>query len=267
MAADVMKGRVMPPAELLLLFVAGAGAGALNAIAGGGSFLSFPALVLTGAPPIIANATSTAALWPAMASSAIAYRRELGDQKKSLRWLAPLSLLGGLIGAVVLLKTPQKVFVGLLPALMFVAAFIFTFGERIRAAIKAPSGSVAVVATVQFCISVYGGYFGGGMGLMMLAAFTLLGLKDLHQMNALKAIAGILINGIALVAFIGDGVIDWPRLLPTVAGAVFGGFGGASLARKLPGGRVRPYVVVLAWGMTAWFAYQAIKAALPAQTS
>ncbi len=203
----------MPTDELFqhaLLFGAAFFGGALNSVAGGGSFLTFPALVFAGVPPLAANATSTVALWPGSVASALGYRRELKGEWPRLRLMLPLSLLGGLVGAVTLVKTPPHVFVGLMPFLLLAATLVFTFGDAINARLGGRARGPWLVAALQLGIAVYGGYFGGGMGLMMLAAFTLWGMTQLHEMNALKSALGVAINGIAIVAFVVAGKVDWP---------------------------------------------------------
>lgn len=225
----------------------------LNSVAGGGSFLTFPALVFAQFDPITANATSTVALVPGSLASAIGYREELKAEADNLKWLAVLSAVGGLIGSVTLIATPTRVFDVLVPFLMLLATLVFTLGDRVRARMAAKPASKPVVAIVQLLIAIYGGYFGGGMGLMMLAAFTLIGMTQLHRMNALKSALGVLINGVAVVIFAVSGKIAWAPAGVMVVGAVLGGFGGASLARKVAPARVRPVVVVIGWVMTAAF--------------
>lgn len=249
----------MDAGQAALLFAAAVAGGALNSVAGGGSFLTFPALVFTLADPIAANATSTVALWPGTVASAVSYRSELRAEAPSFKWLALLSAAGGLIGAVTLMETPKGLFDVLVPFLLLLATLVFTFGERIRARVtsKASRGGVAVL---QLGVAIYGGYFGGGMGLMMLAVFTLLGMTEIHRMNALKAGLGVLINGVAVAIFAASGKIEWAPAGVMVLGAVLGGFGGASLARRLPPKKVRPVVVTIGWVMTAWFFWRAFGA-------
>ena len=250
---------------ILFLFIVAAIAGALNSVAGGGSFLTLPALLYAGITPVVANATSTLAMWPGSVSSTIAYRREL---KATTRWLARLgivSLVGGWIGAVLLVRTPDTSFIRLLPWLMLVAAATFTFGRRKSAAEARSADSeanqavslwqrdVILVAVLQFFIAVYGGYFGGGMGIMMLATFSLAGMTDLHEMNGLKSFLGTAINGLALVEFVVRGAVAWqPGLIMTV-GAILGGYLGAATARKVDTKWIRFLVIVIGWAMTAYF--------------
>jgi uncharacterized membrane protein YfcA len=243
----------MDAAQQGLLFGAAALGGALNSVAGGGSFLTFPALVFTGVQPISANATSTVALWPGSLASAVGYREELKAEGANLRWLAALSAAGGLIGALVLIETPKELFANLLPFLLLLATVVFTFGDRLRARLQGAAPSRGLVAAVQLAISIYGGYFGGGMGLMMLAAFTFLGISGIHRMNGLKSALGVIINGVAVVTFVVAGQIDWHAAPLMIAGAAVGGFGGASLARRIEPGKLKPVVIAIGWAMTAWF--------------
>lgn len=239
--------------RLLLPFGAALLGGALNSVAGGGSFLTFPALIFAGVPPLAANATSTVALWPGSVASTVGYRRELVSQRQRLMVMLPLSLLGGLIGAVTLVRTPPELFVRLVPFLLLGATLIFTFGDRINRSVGGRARGAIAVGALQLFISIYGGYFGGGMGLMMLAAFTLWGMTHLHEMNALKSALGVAINGVAIVAFTIAGQIQWQHGAVMIAGAIIGGFGGAWLARRYDSKKVKPLVILLGWAMTAVF--------------
>lgn len=242
--------------ELLLMMGAALLAGALNAVAGGGSFFTVPSLIFLGISPVVANATSTVALWPGSLASAWGYRREVAAERKTALALALVSTLGGLAGALLLVWTPADVFLRLLPFLLLAATLFFTFGPRIRQTLGAHGGEEGTrgsALALQAVISVYGGYFGGGMGLMMLAAFALMGMTDIHRMNGLKSLLGALINGVAVVTFIVAGVVDWPVALPMVGGAIAGGYLGATLARRTPAVYVRRLVIAVGWAMTLWF--------------
>ncbi len=241
---------------LQLALVGGAAflAGALNSVAGGGSFLTLPSLVFCGVPPLLANATSTVTLWPGSLASAFGYRRELDAVKKTAWVLAAPSLIGGALGALLLVRTPSAVFVRVLPFLMLAAALAFTWGDRLtRRAFPRERTSLWVAAVLQLVISIYGGYFGGGMGLMMLAAFVLTGLGDIHRMNALKSALAVLINGAAVVLLVAAGKVVWAPAVVMTGCAILGGFAGASWARTLDPKRVRRGVTVLAWALTAYF--------------
>jgi uncharacterized membrane protein YfcA len=249
------------PRVPLLLFFAAAIGGALNAVAGGGSFLTLPALIVAGVSPVTANATSTLALWPASVSSTFAYR---GDIQTSRRWMTVLgitSLAGGLAGALLLVRTSDSSFLRVLPWLMLIAAATFTFGNKLRTATSAPAAtgersahlSLAVVVAIQFFIAAYGGYFGGGMGIMMLATMALAGMRNIHEMNGLKSFLGVAINGVALAIFIMSGAITWKYGAVMAVGATLGGYLTAFFARKMDSRYVRRFVIVVGWTMTAYF--------------
>jgi uncharacterized membrane protein YfcA len=205
-------------------------------------------------PPVPANATNTIALWPASVASAVAYRREIGDVKRELVPLGSASLAGGLAGSVLLLRTSDRTFVLLIPFLLLFATALFTFGgpvaKKLTRGAHAPL-PVAVVA--QFFISVYGGYFGGGMGIMMLAVMTLLGMTHIHKMNGLKNVLGALINGVAVVAFVVAGAVQWAAGVVMILGGIAGGYTGAAIARRIEPKYVRWLVMAIAWGMTLYF--------------
>jgi uncharacterized protein len=242
------------PATAVLLFLAAVAGGALNSVAGGGSFVAFPALLFAGVPAVPANATNTIALWPGSLASAVAYRRELGDVRRLLVPLGAAALAGGLAGSLLLLRTSEGTFVMLIPWLLLFATMLFSFGgaiaKRLTHGAKAPL-PLAVVA--QLLISVYGGYFGGGMGIMMLAVLTLLGMTHIHQMNALKNSLGTLINGVAVVAFVVAGAVRWAPGVVMIAGGITGGYAGAAIARRVSPRYVRWLVLGIAWTMTGYF--------------
>jgi uncharacterized protein len=250
------------------LFGAALLGGALNAVAGGGSFIGVPALLSAGIAPVAANATTTLAMWPGSLSSAVAYRREIVRARHWLVTLGAASLIGGLVGGWLLIRTPDQRFLLLLPWLMLAAAVTFTLGGRVADRLQkrrgapgtharstpAPSTPAPLwILLFQFVIAIYGGYFGGGMGIMMLAAFSIAGMTDIHEMNGLKTLLAVAINGVALVEFIVSGAIAWAPGLIMVAGGIVGGYYGASLARRIEAGVVRAIVIVIAWTMTVYF--------------
>jgi uncharacterized protein len=241
------------PATGAFLFVAAAIGGAINSVAGGGSFVAFPALLFAGAAPIAANATNSVALWPGSAASAIAYRRELREVRHELAPLGAAALIGGLAGSILLLRTSESAFVLLIPWLLLFASVVFTFGGVVRARLGDAKASLPVAVIAQLVISVYGGYFGGGMGIMMLAVLSLLGMADIHRMNAVKTVLATLVNGIAVCAFIVARAVDWTAGGVMIAGGITGGYAGAAIARRTDAKYVRAIVLVVAWGMTAYF--------------
>jgi uncharacterized membrane protein YfcA len=239
-----------------LLFIVAFAGGALNSVAGGGSFLTFPTLLYAGVTPVVANATSALAMWPGSVASAVAYRRELTWGPRTMV-LCGASLLGGLAGAILLVRTSDTSFMRLLPWLMLVASGTFTFAGRLSSVHRSPATSsdrtLWVLALLQLVISIYGGYFGGGMGIMMLAMFAVAGMTDIHEMNGLKAVLGSATNGIAIVAFMISREIAWAPGLLMVAGSIIGGYAGAAMARRIDRRVIRVFVMVIGWTMTTYF--------------
>jgi len=235
----------------LLLALAGFAAGVVNAIAGGGSLLSFPALLLTGMPPVAANATNTVAIWPGTVSSAWAYRRLIGEERRRAWRLAWPSLAGGLLGSVLLLHTPERAFRVVVPWLiLFAAGLLVVQGPVARwlaRRARAEGGAVpAALWIAQLLISVYGGYFGAGIGILMLAAMGVFLPDTLQHANALKVLFSLLINGIAAAYFLGAGAVHLPEAALMAAAALGGGWAGAHLAQRLPAPILRGAVVAYA---------------------
>jgi hypothetical protein len=231
----------------------------LNAVAGGGSFIAFPALLFTGVPPIPANATNTIALWTAAAGSGGAYRARLNVSRRVLAPLLVASLAGGVCGAFLLLRTPAQTFLRVLPWLTLGATLLFAFGKKLAgnrgSVIEHNTTVTALIAatTVQFLVAIYGGYFGGGIGIVMLAMLTTLGMTDIHSMNALKTLMGFVINGVATAAFILARAVYWKHGAVMIAGGILGGYLGAHYAQKLPPIWIRTFVVLVGTGMTVYF--------------
>ena len=237
----------------------------MNAVAGGGSFVAFPTLLFTGVPPIPANATNTLSLWVGTAVSGGAYRRHLNLPRRVLLPLVSMGLLGGLAGALLLIKTPAHTFLRLIPWLMLAATLLFTFGRhltgRLSAGIshQASNAAVAGASFFELLVAIYGGYFGGGIGIMNLAMFAALGMTDIHEMNALKIVLVAVINGVAAVTFIATGSIVWPQALVMIVGAGLGGYASAHYAQKLPQSLVRATIIALGVGMTIYFFLKAYR--------
>jgi hypothetical protein len=252
--------------EVCLLFLAAFLAGALNSVAGGGSFISFPTLVRIGhVPDINGSATNTVALWPGSAASVGAYRRELTTQRRVLLPLGAASLIGGLFGAELLLGTPEVTFQRMVPFLLLFATLLFTFGGQVTNWVRARTGRAAPdsggpalgtllgISLIQFMTAVYGGFFGGGIGIVMLATLRVMGMDNIHEMNALKNLLATFINGVATITFIVSGAVWWPQALLMISGAILGGFGGAYYARKIDPRRVRVFVILVGFTMTFYF--------------
>lgn len=240
-----------------MLAAAGFAAGAINSMAGGGSFLTFPSLVFAGVPPIMANASSTVALVPGSLASALSYRHDIRalEEKRLKAWWF-VCLIGGAIGAVLLLSTSDKAFRQIAPWLLLFATLLFAFGNQVSLAFRGRlHGNHALMLAVLVPVSIYGGYFGGGMGIMVLAAFRLYGLTDIHGMNGMKAILGGSLNAIASIIFIAAKQIDWRPTLIMMAAAIAGGYIGPMLARRMPQPLIRAIVIFVGAGMTAYFFY------------
>jgi len=242
-------------ATYLLLICAALGAGLINSVAGGGSFLTFPALVFTGVPSIIANASSTLALIPGSAASAWAYREDFHKTEGfPFRPMLIVSLAGGIAGALLLLFTPQRTFDSLIPWLMLASTLLFSFGPQISPILRRAFriGPVTVVV-FQFFLAVYGGYFGGAVGIVMLATWSVFGLSDIYVMNANKTVLGVSMNGVAVVLFIIARKIWWPQTLAMLVAAVIGGYVGARFAKKVNPRYVRVAITVVSAGITIAF--------------
>jgi uncharacterized membrane protein YfcA len=247
--------------QIVLLLAAAALGGGLNSVVGGGSFVTFPALVLVGVAPVSANATSTLVLVPGALASTVAYRAHLRQPRGVMPCFVAASLVGGLLGAALLLRT-RDTFARLVPWLLLGATVLFTVGPLVTRRLRlAPAEGAAAVTpralavgtVVQLAISIYGGYFGGGMGIMMLALWSLVGLRDIHAMNGLRTLVGALLNMVAFTAFALAHAIAWrPGLLMAVA-ATLAGYGGAAIARRASPKWMRRFVVAVAWAMTGYF--------------
>ncbi len=243
----------------ILLFVAGILGGALNAVAGGGSFVAFPTLLFTGVPPIPANATNTVALWVGVTASGGAFRERLDCPRRVLIPLLLTSFAGGIFGALLLLKTPAHTFMKVLPWLMLGATVLFAFGKKLAAGRPSSLGHDATAAAIagaslfELVVAVYGGYFGGGVGVVNLAMLAALGMTDIHAMNALKSILGSAINGVAVVVFIIKGAVYWPQAIIMTLGALLGGYFGAKYSLRLPQRWIRAFVVGVGIFMSAYF--------------
>lgn len=244
----------------LLLFAASAMAGALNSVAGGGSFISFPALIFMGLPPINANATNNTGTWVGYLSSLYAYRNDWAVQRRELAVLVGISLLGGILGSVLLLKTPQSVFSVLVPYLLLGATLLFALNPYLKKfnfsrsrGLQRSRRTFAALRLLQLAISIYGGYFGGGVGILMLALFGLMGMEDIHAMNALKTILSTCINGIAMVTFVISGAVFWPQAVLMSVGTILGGYWGVHYVKKLNPKWVRQFVTLVGFGMSLYF--------------
>ncbi len=261
---------VTTPSGLQLTAIAliSAVSGAVNSIAGGGTLLTFPALLGLGVPPIAANATSTVALWPGSFASLWGYRREVVGVERWAARLAVPSVVGGLLGAGLLLVTPEERFRSLVPWLVFGATVLFALqGPMMRwlrqrqqvsasAVVSRPLDPTVVMLLSQFAVGIYGGYFGAGAGILMLAVFGLMGLTNIHQMNGLKNINGICFNGIAAIAFAVMRQVNWPIALVMAVGSSAGGYAMSGLAQRVPQVWVRHAVTVIGAVSAVWLFFE-----------
>jgi hypothetical protein len=242
------------------LFLAAVVAGAINSVAGGGSLISFPSLVAFGQPAILANATNTAALWPGTLSSAVAYRRDTLFHRDLLLTLLVPSMVGGLLGAVVLVITPPQLFDHVVPFLVLFATLLFALRDVIARWTEATVDGEEHVTTggrvggflFQFFVATYGGYFGAGIGILMLGSLSVMGLRDIHRMNGLKTVLGTLINVIAFGFFALKGLVVWRLAVIMAVGAIAGGWIGARTARRADQRWLRAFIIAVGLVVSAW---------------
>jgi uncharacterized protein len=247
--------------EIILLFCAALLGGAINSVAGGGGFIAFPALLFTGMPSINANATNTVALWPGTLASTGAYRKALNaDLLKQILPLIVITFLGSLFGSTLLLKTRQSTFDHLVPWLLLGATLLFSVGGKMTAWINRHHteaglslGRVAGITLMQLCVAIYIGYFGAGVGIVMLALLSMMGMENIHSMNGLKTLLATCGNAVAVIIFIFARAVFWPQALLMVVGAALGGYAGAWLAQKMDPKSVRYVVIAIGYSMTTYF--------------
>jgi len=253
----------MTAAEILGLSGASVAAGVINAVAGGGTLVTFPTLLFFGVPPIVANATSTLALTIGTGGSVYGYRRHIPAVKHWLRWFVPVSILGGLAGSFWLTHTSNQTFARLVPFLILFATILFItqgFFRRI-AGLEAHGGpplrpALFGAVLFQFAVAVYGGYFGAGIGILMLASLGFIGLTDIFEMNALKTMLGSLVNLVASIWFIFAGLIDWPRVAVMALSAVLGYYLGSHYSQRIPQSRVRLLIAFIGVALFAMMFYR-----------
>lgn len=239
--------------SLVIIFLAGIAAGAINSIAGGGTLISFPALLWIGRDAIVANATNTVAIWPGSLAGAFGFRQELATARRWLLLLIVPSIAGGALGAWLLLRTPTATFERIVPFLILGATVLLAMQEMVtkRLGLVAKSHEnpgaawMTFVILFQLLVGIYGGYFGAGMGILMLAALGLIGMTDMHQMNGVKNVLAVFINGIAAIYFALSNAVAWNDVLVMMIGSIIGGVLGAKTARKLGRTFVRRAVVVI----------------------
>jgi len=245
--------------EIIALLIAATAAGAINAVAGGGTLVTFPVLLFFGTSPVVANATNTLALVFGTAGSLYGYRRHFDEVKPWLWRFLPVSLLGGLIGGILLTRTSNELFGKLVPFLILFATILFLAQGAFRqmAGLHNTAGrsirhqSVIAAVLFQFAVAVYGGFFGAGIGILMLASLGFIGLTHIHEMNALKNILGSMINLVAAAWFVAAGLIDWPRALIMTVGALGGYFLGAHYSQRISQRAVRVIITTIGFVISA----------------
>ena len=259
----VLQGMSLHFGQAIFLLFAGAIAGALNALAGGGSFISFPALLFIRIPPVLANATNTVALWPGLGASTVAYLKRLNAPARVLIPLLVTSIAGGWLGAMLLLKTPQHAFLRLVPWLLLGGTLLFAFGNSIRTIagntkarddLRFTSWRAIVLSSIaELLVAIYGGYFGAGIGFMTLGMLAMMGMRDIHAMGALRTLLAAAINAAAVVTFIVAGAVLWPHCAVMIVGSLAGGWFGAHYAQRADPRKVRIVVIGIGVAMSAYF--------------
>ena len=260
----------MMPSDMLLIGAGGFAAGAVNAIAGGGTFFSFPAMLAVGLPPVVANASNSVALWPGSLSGAWAYRQELSRYKRYLMPMGVASLTGGAAGGLLLLAAGDARFAALIPWLLAFATLLFAFSPQLSVALKrmrpppdAQAGAQHGAGSpagwlVQFLVSIYGGFFGAGMGILMMASLAIGGHEDVQHINALKNLMSAVIYSVTVITFIVAGAVSWPHTLVMLLTASLGGYWGASVARKIKGPWLRRMVIAVGGALTIYYFYKTL---------
>lgn len=249
--------------ELLILFAAGFFGGILNSIAGGGSFITFPALLFAGVPPISANATNTFSSCAGYLSGAYAFRKEILEHKPELLKIVIMSLVGGIGGAWLLLQTPEALFLEAVPWLLLFATLLFIFGGRLNEALKqlasvhrhASAMGAFLLSLILLGVCTYGGFFNAGLGIISLSFLALAGHTNINAMNGLKLLISSVVSLIAIVLFMVDGVIDWYSGTIVLVGSLAGGYMAAHVSRQLPQQAIRIFVIIASSSITAYFFY------------
>ena len=248
--------------DIILISLAALLAGAVNAVAGGGTFFSFPALLAVGVPPVMANASNSVALWPGSLASAWAFRRELKRFATCLPVLSGIAFLGGLGGGLLLLATSNAAFSRLIPWLLLIATILFTFSKPLSHLVRRfvsstsskDSQQISIGGyTFQLAVSLYGGFFGAGMGILMLAALAIQGFEDINEINALKNWLSAIIYSVAVATFIFANAISWPHTLIMLISGTIGGYAGAALARHVPAFWIRFFIITVGTLLTVYY--------------
>jgi hypothetical protein len=258
----------MSPVDALLIGMGAFAAGAVNSVAGGGTFFSFPALLAVGVPPVVANASNSVSLWPGSLSGAWAYKRELAPLARYLLPMGVASLAGGIAGGLLLLQTQDGQFARLIPWLLGFATLLFALSPQLSALLarwrqrrSARAGGSPAGWFTQLLVSIYGGFFGAGMGILMMASLAISGHDDVHEINAIKNLLSAVIYSVTVVTFIVAGAVSWPHTLLMIATATVGGYWGASMARKVPALWLRRLVIAVGAFLTLYYFHRVATAA------
>jgi hypothetical protein len=246
---------------LAMLFLAGIAAGMCNAVAGGGTFFSFPIFLATGIPPIVANASNAIAVWPGNLMAVINYRKQLMAHAGEIKTTIIISFIAGVIGAILLFYTGNDAFEKMIPFLILLATLLFIFGGKLKKlftpADVAIQGKSSILTRVfEFFVALYGGFFGGGLGIMLMASLQLTGFSDIHLNNALKNLLGAIISLACFIIFAFSGIVHWPYTMIAFAGAVIGGLLGARIAKKLSAKYLRRVVIAVGCFLTVYYFYK-----------
>jgi len=243
----------------LLLFLAGILAGICNAVAGGGTFFTFPIFLSAGIPPVVANASNAVAVWPGHALAAVGYRKELGEFKHGMKNSIAIAMVGGAVGAILLAYIGNMAFSMLIPFLVLFATLLFAYGKRVNGWIDQRTTSISIESpgylsrAVEFLIAVYGGFFGAGLGIMLMGGLLMLGVHDIHANNALKNLLGAIVTAVSVLVLSLSGLVSWPHTLFAFCGAVIGGLLGVPLARFLPDVWLRRLVIVVGVVLSGYY--------------
>ncbi len=248
--------------QILLVAAAGFMAGAMNSMAGGGTFFSFPAMLAAGVPPVAANASNSVALWPASLSGAWAYRRELARYKRYLIPMGITSLIGGIGGGLLLLSTRDATFSLLIPWLLLFATVLFACSGQLSRWLRGQEtgkpGAGPLALAGHFLVSIYGGFFGAGMGILMIASLAMAGHDDVHEINAIKNLLSAVIYSVTITTFVIAGAVSWPFTLVMMATATIGGYAGAAAARKIPALWMRRFIITVGAVLTVFYFYKTL---------
>jgi uncharacterized membrane protein YfcA len=249
--------------DMLMLFFAGIAGAAVNAVAGGGTLITFPAFLETGVSAVLANTSNAIAIWPGRLLSIASYRRELRRQRDRAIWTGAVCLLGGLAGALLLLNSGDRTFLLAVPWLILAATILFVFdapmtrrfGVKVGTARPSPLAMV-LLSVPLFLASVYGSYFGGGIGVIMMPILALTGVKDMQELNGLKNLLVTAIAGIGVVSYLIAGAVSWPGTLTMMAGAMIGGYVGGRLARRVSAPLLKKVVIIFGFIIAAYYFYK-----------